>query len=75
MPAAPPLDVVPLALGAAVSPMLLVGQMRTLTAPGSGVRQSWAYLAGNALVVDIAEVARTADKAGLFVVGVVAAQS
>ena len=47
----PPLDVLPLALGAAVSPMLLVGQMRTLTAPGSGVRQSWAYLAGNALVV------------------------
>jgi hypothetical protein len=31
--------------------MLLVGQMRTLTAPGSGVRQSWAYVAGNALVV------------------------
>lgn len=48
---APPLDVVPLALGAAVSPMLLVGQMRTLTAPGSGVRQSWAYVAGNAVVV------------------------
>ncbi len=47
----PPLDVVPLALGAAVSPMLLVGQMRTLTAPGSGVRQSWAYVAGNAVVV------------------------
>ncbi|MDM7952280.1 MAG: GAP family protein [Cyanobium sp. CZS 25K] len=50
MPALP-FDVVPLALGAAVSPMLLLGQMRTLTAPGSGVRQSWAYLAGNALVV------------------------
>jgi len=47
----PPLDVLPLALGAAASPMLLVGQMRTLTAPGSGVRRSWAYLAGNALVV------------------------
>ncbi|PSB36912.1 GAP family protein [Aphanothece minutissima] len=47
----PPLDVVPLALGAAVSPMLLVGQMRTLTAPGSGLRQSWAYVAGNAVVV------------------------
>lgn len=31
--------------------MLLVGQMRTLTAPGSGVRQSWAYVAGNAVVV------------------------
>ncbi len=31
--------------------MLLLGQMRTLTAPGSGVRQSWAYVAGNAVVV------------------------
>ncbi len=31
--------------------MLLVGQMRTLTAPGSGLRQSWAYVAGNAVVV------------------------
>ncbi|MCP9834794.1 MULTISPECIES: GAP family protein [unclassified Cyanobium] len=46
-----PFDVVPLALGAAVSPLLLVGQMRLLTAPGSGVKQSWAYAAGNALVV------------------------
>ncbi len=41
----------PLALGAAVSPLLLVGQLRTLTTPGSGVKQSWAYAAGNALVV------------------------
>jgi len=31
--------------------MLLLGQMRTLTTPGSGVRQSWAYVAGNAVVV------------------------
>ncbi|WP_216902515.1 GAP family protein [Synechococcus sp. CCY 9618] len=51
--AALPVDVVPLALGAAVSPMLLVGQMRTLTAPGSGLRQSWAFVAGNAAVVAI----------------------
>jgi hypothetical protein len=49
--AALPLDVVPLALGAAVSPLLLVGQMRTLTAPGSGERQAWAFVAGNAVVV------------------------
>ncbi|MCP9785588.1 GAP family protein [Cyanobium sp. N5-Cardenillas] len=48
---APPFDVLPLALGAAVSPLLLVGQLRTLTTPGSGVRQSWAYAAGNAVVV------------------------
>jgi len=46
-----PFDVLPLALGAAVSPLLLVGQMRTLTAPGSGVKQSWAYAAGSVLVV------------------------
>ena len=44
-------DVLPLALGAAVSPLLLVGQMRTLTAPGSGMKQSWAYATGNVLVV------------------------
>ncbi len=31
--------------------MLLVGQLRTLTTPGSGVRQGWAYVAGNAVVV------------------------
>lgn len=48
---APPFDVLPLALGAAVSPLLLVGQLRTLTTPGSGVKQSWAYAAGNAVVV------------------------
>ncbi len=46
-----PFDVLPLALGAAVSPLLLVGQMRLLTVPGSGVNQSWAYAAGNAVVV------------------------
>jgi hypothetical protein len=46
-----PFDVLPLALGAAVSPLLLVGQMRTLTAPGSGLKQSWAYATGSALVV------------------------
>ncbi|MDM7937791.1 MAG: GAP family protein [Cyanobium sp. CZS 48M] len=45
------LEVLPLALGAAVSPLLLVGQVLTLTSPGSGLRRGWCFALGSALVV------------------------
>lgn len=45
------LQVLPLALGAAVSPLVLVGQVLTLTRPGSGLRDGWSYAAGTAVVV------------------------
>ncbi len=44
-------EVLPLALGAAISPLVLVGQVLTLTRPGSGLRDGWSYAAGTAVVV------------------------
>lgn len=45
------LTVLPLALGAAVSPLLMVGEILCLTQPRSGLRQGWLFVAGNALVL------------------------
>ncbi|PZV04099.1 MAG: hypothetical protein DCF23_07355 [Cyanobium sp.] len=45
------LKVLPLALGAAVSPLVLVGQMVTLSQGGAGLRPGWSYAAGTAVVV------------------------
>ena len=51
LPTSLALDVLPLAVGAAVSPLLLVGQVLTLTTPGSGLRRGWCFALGSALVV------------------------
>jgi threonine/homoserine/homoserine lactone efflux protein len=45
--------VLPLALGAAVSPLLLVAQVLTLTSPGSGLRRGWFFALGSTLVVAV----------------------
>ena len=59
------LDVLPLALGAAVSPLLLVGQVLTLTSPGSGLRRGWCFALGSALVVAVWAVLGLATGAAL----------
>jgi hypothetical protein len=43
--------ILPLALGAAVSPLVLVAQILTVTRSGSGLRAGWWYLLGSAVVV------------------------
>lgn len=47
------LEVLPLAVGAAVSPMVLIVQLLTLTQPGAGLRRGWSYAAGTAVVVSL----------------------
>ena len=47
------LTVLPLALGAAVSPLLVVGQVLTLTSPGSGLRRGWFFALGTSMVVAV----------------------
>lgn len=44
-------EVLPLALGAAVSPLLLIGEVLCLSAPSAGLRRGWLFAAGNGLVV------------------------
>ena len=46
-------EVLPLAVGAAVSPLVLVAQVLTLTSPGSGLRRGWCFALGSALVAAI----------------------
>ena len=45
------LAVLPLALGSAVSPLVLVAQILTVTRSGSGLRAGWWYVLGSAVVV------------------------
>jgi len=45
--------VLPLALGAAVSPLVVVGEMYYLTQKQAGLRQGWLFVAGNALVIGL----------------------
>ncbi len=45
------LEVLPLALAAAVSPLVLVAQLFNLTQPGAGLRRGWCYAVGTAVVV------------------------
>ncbi|MCP9850878.1 GAP family protein [Cyanobium sp. Morenito 9A2] len=47
------LEVLPLALGAAVSPLVLLGQLFNLSQPGAGLRRGWSFAAGSAVVVTI----------------------
>ncbi len=58
-------EVLPLALGAAVSPLLLVGQVLTLTSPGTGLRRGWCFAFGSALVVVVWAVLGLATGAAL----------
>lgn len=46
-------EVLPLALGAAVSPLLLIGEVLCLSAPSAGLRRGWLFAGGNGLVVAI----------------------
>jgi len=45
------LAILPLALGSAVSPLVLVAQILTVTRSGSGLRAGWGFGLGSALVV------------------------
>ena len=45
------LAILPLALGASVSPLVLVAQILTVTGSDSGLRAGWWYLLGSAVVV------------------------
>jgi threonine/homoserine/homoserine lactone efflux protein len=45
------LDILPLALGAAASPVVVVGEIYCLVEPAAGVRRGAMYATGNALVV------------------------
>ena len=45
------LQVLPLALGAAVSPLVLILQLMLMARPGARLAASWAFVAGNLLVV------------------------
>ena len=45
------LAILPLALGSAVSPLVLVAQILTVTRSGSGLRAGWWFGLGSAVVV------------------------
>ncbi len=47
------LAILPLALGAAVSPLVLLAQILTVTRSGSGLRAGWWFVLGSALVVGL----------------------
>ena len=43
----------PPALGAAVSPLVVAGEIYCISEPAAGLRRGWRFTAGNALVVRI----------------------
>lgn len=47
------LEVLPLALGTAVSPLVVAGEIYWITDPGAGLRRGWLFAGGNAVVVAI----------------------
>ena len=47
------LEILPLALGAAVSPLVVAGEIYCISEPEAGLRRGWLFTAGSALVVGI----------------------
>jgi threonine/homoserine/homoserine lactone efflux protein len=47
------LEILPLGLGAAVSPLVVAGEIYCISEPAAGLRRGWLFAAGNALVVGI----------------------
>jgi len=47
------LEILPLALGAALSPLVVAGEIYCISEPAAGLRRGWRFTAGNALVVRI----------------------
>ena len=47
------LEILPLALGAAVSPLVVAGEIYCISEPTAGLRRGWLFTAGSALVVGI----------------------
>ena len=47
------LEILPLGLGAAVSPLVVAGEIYCIREPTAGLRRGWLFVAGNALVVGI----------------------
>jgi len=47
------LEILPLGLGAAVSPLVVAGEIYCISEPEAGLRRGWLFTAGSALVVGI----------------------
>ena len=43
------LEIRPLALGAALSPLVVAGEIYCISEPAAGLRRGWRFTAGNAL--------------------------